>query len=205
MESNYESQAAELLDRCLSELLALLESNQGWEEIGTKDGVRGYQRSTPEGKQLIRSIGTIPRSVEEIAAFILDNSKKKSWDGMCIESRNVKVFNETFKIVYERFSAPWPVSHRDFVFASRKFERPDGAILVGKSIDAGVPEERGVVRGEVITSGFYLKRIDQNTTEMTYLVAVDPKGSLPGFVVNKLGKNQCANVNKIRHVITKTN
>ena len=29
MESNYESQAAELLDRCLSELLALLESNQG--------------------------------------------------------------------------------------------------------------------------------------------------------------------------------
>lgn len=196
-------QATALLDGCISQLLELIATQEGWEDIGDNDGVRGSQRITPDGRQIIRAVGILNFSCEEITSFIWDYTKKKSWDGMLDESSVVKSFSDTFRIQYERFTAPWPVSYRDFVFAAKIINRDDGILLVAKSINANVPEQRSVVRAEVVTSGFVLKRVDANTTEMTYLVCVDLKGSLPGFIVKQLGKSQAKNVNKIRHVMNK--
>ena len=190
-----------MIDGCVSQLLTLMDTPEGWDDLGDNDGVQGGQKVAADGKQIIRSIGTINHTPEEVCAFIWDNSQKQRWDGMLAESTVVKNFNEKFKILYERFTAPWPVSHRDFVFACKIIDREDGILLVAKSMDAGVPEKSGVVRGEVTTSGFYLKRADAGATLVTYLVSVDPKGMLPGFIVNQLGKRQCLNINKIRHVM----
>ena len=85
----------------------------------------------------------------------------------------------------------------------KTIERDDGLLIAAKSMDAGVPEVNGVVRAELITSGLYLKRIGENITEASYLVCVDPKGMLPGFIVTQLGYRQCLNVNKIRHIMEK--
>ena len=203
MESQYLAEATSVINGCVTQLLGLIAQVDGWKDLGDNDGVRGSQTTTPDGKQLIRSIGILNFSPEQLAAFIFDNSKKKSWDGMLDESSIVVSFSDSFRIMYERFAAPWPVSYRDFVFACRSIQRDDGILLVAKSIEAGVAEKSGVVRGELITSGFYLKRLGENVTEMTYLVCMDPKGMLPGFIVNQLGKKQCLNVNKIRHVMGK--
>jgi START domain len=197
----YLSEATDLLDGCIPDLLGLINREDGWDDLGENDGVRGSQMMTPEGKQLIRSVGVINHTPEEIAEFVLDISKKKRWDGMSEEISIVKEFDQNFKIIYESFYAPWPVSHRDFVYAIKVFKRDDGVLLIAKSINAGVPERRGVVRGEIIVSGFYLKSLGPSATNVTYLVSVDPKGSLPGFIVNMLGKKQSSNVNKIRHVM----
>ena len=193
-------EASRLLDVCISQVLSMIENRTDWDDLGEEDGVRGSQAFEGEN-QIIRSIGIIKHTPEEIAVYLQDNTTKKQWDGMLIASNPVKVFEGSFKIMYESFSAPWPVSNRDFVYACRTIERSDGLMLVGKSIDAGVPEKDGLVRGEVIASAFYLKRIGENLTEVTYIVSVDPKGMIPKFIVNLVGKKQCSNVNKIRDAL----
>lgn len=47
-----------------------------------------------------------------------------------------------------RYSAPWPVSHRDFVsVAYRAIESKDKMYLGSKSCNYPYPEEKKVVRG----------------------------------------------------------
>ena len=78
MESyQYLSEANDTINGCLPELLRLIGTNDGWEDLGDNDGVRGSQMTTPEGKQLIKSIGILYFSPEEIREFVLDGTKKK--------------------------------------------------------------------------------------------------------------------------------
>jgi len=43
-----------------------------------------------------------------------------------------------------------------------------------------------------------LKNIEDIATEMTYIVCVDPKGSIPTAIVNIVARDQVNNVNKIK-------
>jgi len=84
-----------------------------------------------------------------------------------------------------RYSAPWPVSHRDFVSVAQKvIESKDKAYLGSKSINYPCPEEKKVVRGEIIIGGYILERIDEKKTKVTYLSNADIKGSIPGLIKN---------------------
>ena len=65
---------------------------------------------------------------------------------------------------------------------------PDGMATLAVSVDANVPVPRGFVRGEIDLSVIYLKEIDAGVL-MTYLVNMDPKGSIPGFAVNHTSKS----------------
>lgn len=154
---------------------------------------------TDSGIQLIKAVGTINRNTQQIYDVIWDYAHKSEWDEMCIESLLVREFSPDFRVLYQRFTAPWPVSHRDFVFASRVSRIGNDILLTAKSIECeSVPEKSGIVRGDVMTSGFYLEALADNLTRLTYLVNVNPKGSLPLWVVNKLGKQQCGVIQKMR-------
>ena len=71
---------------------------------------------------------------------------------MLLESYPVKEFNARFKIQYECYECPWPVSNRDFVYALKVIK--NWRIIDGlQSIDAGVSERSGIVRADLICSG----------------------------------------------------
>jgi hypothetical protein len=196
-------QCSAIIDSCIAQLFELISSRDGWTELSPEDGVQRSHRSLPDGRQIVRGIGTINFSPQEIKDFILDLGNKKSWDSMLEESFQVCDFGNELRVNYEHFTAPWPVSHRDFVYAGKVIQRDDGLLLAAKSVDMGVPERDGIVRGEVITSGFYLKRIGERQTEVTYLTCADMKGMLPGFVVDMIGQEQTSNVRKIREAMNK--
>ena len=202
MESEkFYNEATSIIQGCVTELLESLTASAEWDDLGENDGVFGSQIVRPSGHQLIKATGVIKRSLEEVYDFLCDLSKKKIWDEMLLENREVLSFNSTLKVFYELFHAPWPISNRDFVYVADAIKRDDGMLLIGKSIEGIVPTVRKVVRGEVYASGFYLKRLQENITELTYLVSVDPKGMLPKFIKNELGRRQCSNVNKIRNAV----
>ena len=200
MESTqFRDQADASLDESVAQVLSLIASNDIFQEFDANDGVRN-SLCVPEetGISIFRAIGQINHSAEAVCAFVLDYTRKKTWDEMLLDSYPVKEFNARFKIQYECFESPWPVSNRDFVYALKVIERTDGLLMICKSIDAGVPERSGIVRGEIICCGLYFKRIGENVTELTYVVSVDPKGLIPKMISNAVGKKQCSNVNKIR-------
>jgi hypothetical protein len=196
-------QVSSIADACVSQLLSLINDESGWTELDPEDGVRRSMRSLPNDKQLMRGIGTIPFPVEEVSAFLMDNTTKPLYDEMLVEGFPLCEFDSTLKVRYDRFKAMWPVSDRDFVYVFKAIQREDGILLVGKSVDFGVPEREDVVRGELVASGSYLKRAGERVTEMTYLVCADPKGSIPQVVVDFIGQKQTSNVRKIREAMNK--
>ena len=190
-----------MLDECISSLLALMVRQDGWEDLGVDDGVRKSQMLTDAGIQMVRAIGEINHSAEEICTFLLDHKRRKSYQKTSLEVSPVQTYSDKFQILYELYDMPWPVSNRDFVRAFKVVDREDGILFVAKSIDGVVPEKDGIVRGDLIAYGFYLKRIRPNTTEMTFLVAADPKGLIPSFVTNAMAEKQCSIVNKVRAIL----
>lgn len=198
MEGQYRAEAERVAESCINDFLALLDRTD-WQSLGERDGVRGFQM-TIDGRNTIKSIGVINFPPEAVCQYILDNSQKKNWDKMLIESKVLHDYGNV-RVVQESFSAPWPVSGRDFVFAVKYFNREKDIVMVARSIEIGVPHQRGVVRGEIVTSGFYLKKLEDNNTEITYSVCLDLKGMIPNMLVNQMAKNQVGNVNKIRRAM----
>lgn len=90
-----------------------------------------------------------------------------------------------------RYSAPWPVSHRDFVSVAYKhLEGNEKAYIGSKSCNWPCSEEKKVVRGEISVGGYVLERIDENKTKVTYMSNADIKGSIPAMIKNELAKKQ---------------
>ena len=186
----------------LQEMMSLEDNYEGWEDLGTIKEIEGTRLMTESGLYVVRAKGIIPASPEAIFALVSDLDRKKQWDPMFVEGRVVKEFSPEVKVNYQRFYAPWPVSHRDFVFMSVLRREPDGTIVfAGSSIDIpSLPDVSGLVRGEMVRGGFILRPHGEGETRVTYIVHVDPRGMLPTMIVNKFQKSQTANVYKIKKI-----
>ncbi len=63
-------------------------------------------------------------------------------------------------MVYYRFKAPWPVSHRDFVCVSYRTNEGNKMYLGSKSCNYPFAEVNGVVRAEAYIGGYILEKVD---------------------------------------------
>lgn len=197
--ANYDSVRA-LLNEAATRALDMM-ANADWEDIGEVDEVYCFRRQTDSGIYMSKSTGVINHSAESICALLWSYNRKKEWDDSLDHIYVVNEFSENCRILYQRFSAPWPVSYRDFVLAVKFEDMGDSIVLIGQSVDAGVAEVDGVVRGEVINSCYKLKKLGPNATEVTYMTGIDPKGSIPTMIVNAVGKKQCLIIGKIRNIL----
>ena len=196
------AQADAIVDQIKDKFLELMAMTDGWEDLGSVDGVKASQIFTENGTQLMRGSGIINHDAEIIMNMIYDGVSKQEWDEMLLESTDIINFTPTYKICYEKFHCPWPLADRDFVYACKTYEASDGLFCLAKSMEiAGIPSQEGIVRGEVINSGYYLRRLTPTSTEVTLMLSTDPKGSVPVALVRIVSKQQVSNINKIRNLL----
>ena len=212
---DYSELATQAIHQASQQVESLL-SSPDWEYLGDPDDIHCYKRTLENGINMTKGVGLINKSAEEIRSLLWTYNRKKEWDDSLEEIYVISQFSEDFRLIYQRFSAPWPVSGRDFVFATKYYSTEQGILIIGQSIDANIPIKDGIVRGEedpfansppeivrgeVICSAYLLKPLSNTSTEVTYMVAIDPKGSIPTFIVNSVGKKQCLIVNKLKVVL----
>ena len=190
--------ASEACQSCVNDLQSLLESTD-WISLGEKDGVHGFYKSLGE-LELIKSTGIINYDASAVCDYLMQVSRAQEWDEMLINSKNLHDFGD-LKVLHQTYKAIWPVSNRDFIIALKKFTINDDFLISARSIDIQIPEQEDTVRGECITSGFYIKNIEDIACELTYCVCVDPKGQIPKQIVNIVARMQVGNVNKVREAV----
>lgn len=186
--------------KAIEAVLRMEDDWEGWEFVSDTNDIVSSRKPAPSGYYYIRGQGEINVPLEQIVAVLKDTTQKPKYDTMFIEGRTLHEFSDSLKISYQQFKAPWPVSNRDFVFAVDERRLDDGGfVIVGKSIELpSFPPQSGIVRAEMDFGGFVLRPKSESKTMVSYLVHVDPKGSVPTMVVNYTQTEQTQVVHRIR-------
>ena len=203
MEDHHFAEANALIESALKNVHEILSTDEGWDEFQNKDGIRGLMiRNDDEaGLNTVKVFATFNKPAQQIIDFFWNVSNKSIWDKTSAEIRIVKSFGDDFRIVYEKTNAPWPVSNRDNVFVQKRIHTEHGFLVVGKSINGVVPEVDGNVRAEAICMFFRLHRVSDSVTEVCLGGCVNPKGSIPNLVINKMVKKQAEKLAELRKSI----
>jgi hypothetical protein len=106
----------------------------------------------------------------------------------------------SFKVVYSELKAPF-VSGRDVVGAVAQYYNPrtGGMRQVCRSVTTPKMPPTALVRSNIINSSHEVTPVegDPNSCHMTIVAAVDPGGSIPTWVVNKLAPQNALMVNRL--------
>ena len=96
--------------------------------------------------------------------------------------------DENWKVCHQTNSTPWPLYHRELVFQQSKIIEDDTTLLVASSVN---PEEtkvntkpRTYYLANVIMSVWKFAKINDNKTQITRIVHVEPNGLIPEIFVN---------------------
>lgn len=133
--------------------------------------------------------GTTPQALFDLVYNQSFAEKKKSDDSMLADEVVESLNGDALRIVYQAYSAPWPVSSRDLLLNRSKVEESGVFWQVDVSTKhAKKPNPSGsYVRADLI--GAYRYAPHEKGVYVTYIVFMDPMGNIPGFVVNgNMGK-----------------
>ena len=162
-------------------------AGQTWEKVFEDDGIL-VESSLAPGKTLptFRATGVLQHNLYELLAVLDDVPRHLEWMVRMSASETVEKLSDFDRVIYNRFDVPWPCSDRDSVMqVLAELDRANHYVkLRFLRIQHPLrPELEGVIRIPDLRSEAVLKAIGPNQTEVSYLLDIDPGGSLPGWLV----------------------
>jgi hypothetical protein len=166
---------------------------EDWKVVGEQDGIEISRRDLP-GEKIVtmKGVGMIDAPLWKIASILLDTARAPEWVDSLKESRVVRRLGPNDYIEYNHVGMPFIVKDREFVSDVRINVDPDArhfALVYRPTQDPGVPPVHGV-RGEIVAGRFEAVSVERGRrTELTAELQCDPKGLLPGWLVNLFQRN----------------
>jgi hypothetical protein len=167
----------------LSASLCIADDGGGsWTVIDQDRGITVSKRSAP-GCPLpsFRGQGRIKGNVLQLLALMLDLKAVDAWAYGVDSSKPIKRIDERSHLIYLTSDLPWPVRDRDMVVRSDvEVVKPAQEFKISLHCEpTAQPEKSGLIRVKECESTLHLKKIDAETTEVDYVMTLDPAGYLP--------------------------
>jgi len=169
--------------------VAAKEIERSWQLIREDSGVVSYSSETSgAGIIAVRTEVVINADMEKVLSVLDDVAYRKEWVPYLVEARVLKLDSATDKLEYSLFSAPWPATDRDFVYRQRLLHKDNKKIIFTMSMEESdlMAVQEGVIRADLIESQYTLTAISNNQTHVKLVFSADPKGWLPGWLVNMI-------------------
>ena len=172
------------MNRQILFILALLSSFSafGWETV-IRSGNILIEREQYKNTDLyvLRGRTVIKTTKEKSLAIIMDTLKHRDWIPGLTESKILKSINDEEKIVKQSFSLPWPCSDRWMTYhvKAKRFKKHIQVDM--KSVEVKGIKGDGVKANMVF--GQYLLHPNKGYTEVDFRILLDPKGSIPSFLI----------------------
>jgi hypothetical protein len=167
---------------------AATSTEPGWERIGESDGVTVFKREVPGSPfHGIRGGGLVQAPPWKVALVLLDDARAPEWVDSLDAAMVVNVISSREYIEYNHVSMPWPVADREFLTrVTLLHDKASGLATIRSEPEtqASFPIRKSTVRGTL--RGVYLlePRDGGKSTYLTVELHSDPKGWLPGWLVN---------------------
>lgn len=166
------------------------DSEDGWTSIGTKQGVVMEKKTVagdPSTVPLVRGKGTIKGvKVADFLPMVTHPGARKFWDARYLDGHALEKYSRRSYKFYSLQKGGFMVQPRDFVGAQDIFFEEDGTIYLTQCSvpnDEKTPDVSGKTRGTLTAAGWRL-RPNGDDTDLSYIVKVNPNGSLPSAIVN---------------------
>jgi len=199
----------------------------GWSLCSNKNGVKIMKKVSP-GNPVVMIRGqsvltgyTLAEASPGIKS--LTNTERlrtalHAVDPMNIDSQSLHVIHKgetprdpdpVCQILWAAFEAPPTIWSRDFCWLQyidtvKDENGREGIVACSQSIPfdqcRSLEKSHKFVRGQLIQTGYCYTVSDENPNDLivTYIVQLDPKGSIPKWVVNTVAANQGQNAGRVR-------
>lgn len=193
-----------LLALCAVHGVALANSPKAapkWELFDEADGIRMYRRDVAGSPVVaLRGEGFVAAPITRVTSVLIDRKRATEWIDRLARTKVLRELSETESINWNHIKTPTPLQDRDFVFKTVLTTDParKKVLFSYQSVtDPLAPETEHYVRGHFKDGKFELgvaerKRPDGTVVKGTWVVAeviVDPRGSVPTFIVNMVQKS----------------
>ncbi|WP_100640046.1 START domain-containing protein [Marinobacter salexigens] len=164
------------------------EDSDTWSLRKEVGDIRVYtMKQSDSSFQAFKAEALIDAPIEAIMAVMQNPASCIEWLLNCTESYAIGKGNFHQRYAYSVNDLPWPVTDRDYVISiSTRGDKASGEIIMEMS---AVPEMRAVISNRVrveLSNTKYRFVPENGKTRMTWLQHTDPKGALPGWLVNSL-------------------
>jgi len=163
----------------------------GWEEVYTKDGITVYSQKSKHSSIVgFKAEAVLVAPLENILATLRDVEGTINWAPNITEKSTIKEFSDLKAITYTNNDLPWPAADRDMVQMNELRLDEENKYLVVDTYsikDDVYPFAEDTVRANVTFGTLQFRRKGAHSSVLMTLL-VDPKGSLPIWLVNMLQK-----------------
>ncbi|KAF8326876.1 uncharacterized protein EI90DRAFT_3127680 [Cantharellus anzutake] len=178
----------DITERILENLKAEFDSTEGWQLIGTKNGAVMEKKTAIDGSAIpvVRGKGTIEGvKPYQFYSIVTHTGARQHWDPRFEAGYALKRYSRRAYKFYTIQKGSFLVQPRDFVGVSDTIFEEDGSIYVAQG---SVPDDgetgpvEGRTRGTLHLAGWSIKPKGDGS-EITYIVHVNPNGSIPTAIV----------------------
>ena len=165
-------------------------ADESWTLVRNNNNVETYLNDrTGDGFREYRGVTKMAATFEEARDVIKDIPGNIHWLPSCRRAELIRTISETELLVYIVSTAPWPVHDRDCVWKRHYVvNTEDHFRLVFTASDEEYEGETGLVRILNARGVWEVKRITDDTTEVSFQYLGDGGGTVPRSFVNSATK-----------------
>jgi hypothetical protein len=172
---------------CFLLMYASMHAQSDWHMSKEKDGIKVFTRKT-EGSSLksIKVEATLQGNWQKLYKILIDVKNQSQWVYHTKNSYPIKQVSNNEVLYYTETALPWPVSNRDAVIRMKITYDPSQhlAQVLSRNEANILPPKNDLVRIPYYKATWDVRPVDANKIFITYLLELDPGGSLPSAVVN---------------------
>ncbi len=165
---------------------------EGWELAKDKNGIRVFTQDIA-GKSVdkFKGVAVVDAPLAVIIEVLKDVNNYHLWYGSCKLQRRLKQYSPLESLVYHVQKVP-VITNRDVVVHGKiTVDYTKGtASQVMRAVKSEYKKDSGNVRMPSMDGKFLMKSISPSSTRVTYIMQVDPGGSVPGWLANSTAKKQ---------------
>uniref|UniRef100_A0A493SZY5 START domain-containing protein 10 n=1 Tax=Anas platyrhynchos platyrhynchos TaxID=8840 RepID=A0A493SZY5_ANAPP len=141
------------------------------------------------GRAMVTRISCKDVPAETLYDVLHDTGYRKKWDSHVIETYDIGRLTANADVGYYSWKCPSPLKNRDFVTLRSWLPLGDDYIILNYSVKhPKFPPRKDFVRAVSLQTGYLIKANGTGACVLYYLTQVDPRGSLPKWVVNRVSQ-----------------
>ncbi|XP_069575405.1 START domain-containing protein 10 [Brachyistius frenatus] len=176
-------------DRAFASFKAQSLCEEGWSTTYSKGGITVWSQGLEEGKSVHKikcRMVCKDVSADTVYDVLHDIEYRKKWDSNVIETFDIGKLTVNADVGYYSWKCPKPLRNRDVITLRSWLPIGKDYIIMNYSVKhSRYPPKKDMVRAVSIQTGYMIQSQGSNHCTLTYMAQVDPRGSLPKWVVNK--------------------